>query len=89
MIRVSRAMVFAAGLGKRMRPVTNSTPKPLIKVAGRPIIDWILDRCEAAGVAEAVVNTHYFAEKVDGFNSHPGGEIVHFSATQGNRFHHL
>lgn len=65
MIRVSRAMVFAAGLGKRMRPVTNSTPKPLIKVAGRPIIDWILDRCEAAGVAEAVVNTHYFAEKVE------------------------
>lgn len=65
MMRISRAMVFAAGLGKRMRPVTNATPKPLIEIAGRSVLDRILDRCEAAGVAEVVVNTHYLAEKVE------------------------
>lgn len=65
MSSVSRAMVFAAGLGTRLRPVTDSTPKPLVEIVGRTILDRILDRCEAAGVAEAIVNTHYLAEKVE------------------------
>lgn len=59
------AMIFAAGLGTRMRPLTNTLPKPLVEVAGRTILDRILDRVDAAGVAKAVVNTHHLAEKVE------------------------
>ena len=59
-----RAMILAAGLGKRMRPITATTPKPLIEVAGRALIDHGLDRLERAGVVEAVVNVHYLADLV-------------------------
>jgi MurNAc alpha-1-phosphate uridylyltransferase len=55
------AMVMAAGLGKRMRPLTATRPKPLIEVAGRTLIDHVLDRLKAAGVAKAVINLHYLA----------------------------
>lgn len=55
------AMVMAAGLGKRMRPLTATRPKPLIEVAGRTLIDHVLDRLRAAGVAKAVINLHYLA----------------------------
>lgn len=55
------AMVMAAGLGKRMRPLTATRPKPLIAVAGRALIDHCLDRLQAAGVARAVINVHYLA----------------------------
>lgn len=55
------AMVMAAGLGKRMRPMTATRPKPLIEVAGRALIDHTLERLKAAGIAKAVVNVHYLA----------------------------
>jgi MurNAc alpha-1-phosphate uridylyltransferase len=58
-------MVMAAGLGTRMRPLTNDRPKPLIQVAGRALIDHMLDRLAAAGVSKAVVNVHYLADQLE------------------------
>jgi MurNAc alpha-1-phosphate uridylyltransferase len=58
------AMVLAAGLGTRMRPLTDRTPKPLIEVAGKPLLDHVLDRLADAGVAKAVVNVHYLGEQI-------------------------
>ncbi len=59
------AMVMAAGLGKRMRPLTASQPKPLVRVAGKPLIDHALDKLDAAGVARAIVNVHYMADALE------------------------
>lgn len=59
------AMVLAAGLGRRMRPITATTPKPLVEVAGRSLIEHVLTRLEAAGVERVVVNLHYLAELVE------------------------
>ena len=56
------AMVMAAGLGKRMRPLTASQPKPMVRVAGKPLIDHAFDRLAEAGVAKAVINVHYLPE---------------------------
>lgn len=58
-------MILAAGIGKRMRPVTATVPKPLIEVAGRALIDRALDRLMLAGVEEVVVNVHYLANLVE------------------------
>ncbi len=59
------AMVFAAGLGRRMRPITDTTPKPLVEVAGRALIDHCLDRFADNGVARAVVNVHWLADRIE------------------------
>lgn len=59
------AMVMAAGLGKRMRPLTATRPKPLIEVAGRSLLDRALDGVAAAGIRHAVVNAHYFADQIE------------------------
>lgn len=64
--RITRAFVLAAGLGKRMRPVTATTPKPLVEVAGKALIDHALDRAAEAGIDTAVVNVHYLADLVEG-----------------------
>ncbi len=60
-----RAMVLAAGLGTRMQPITDRLPKPLVEVAGKPLIDHVLDRLAEAGVEQAVVNVHYLADKIE------------------------
>lgn len=59
------AMVLAAGLGKRMRPLTATRPKPLVEVAGRSLLDRTLDHLQAAGVRKAVVNVHYLADQIE------------------------
>jgi MurNAc alpha-1-phosphate uridylyltransferase len=58
-------MVLAAGLGTRMRPLTDHKPKALVEVAGKPLIDHVLDRLRDAGARRAVVNVHHFAEQVE------------------------
>jgi len=63
--RVSAAMVLAAGLGTRMRPLTDLTPKPLVRVAGRPLIDHVLDRIDEAGIPHACVNVHHLADQIE------------------------
>ena len=59
------AMVMAAGLGKRMRPLTATRPKPLIEINGKALIDHVFDRLRAAGVSKAVVNAHYLADALE------------------------
>lgn len=59
------AMVMAAGLGKRMRPLTTTRPKPMVKVAGKPLIDHALDRLAEAGIANAVINVHYLPDALE------------------------
>ena len=59
------AMVFAAGLGVRMRPITHSLPKPLVKVRGRALIDYCLDRLAENGVERAIVNVHWLADQIE------------------------
>jgi MurNAc alpha-1-phosphate uridylyltransferase len=63
--RPKTGMVLAAGLGKRMRPLTDEIPKPMVRLKGRPLIDHVLDRLSAAGVARAVVNVHYRADVLE------------------------
>ncbi len=63
--RIETAMVMAAGLGKRMRPLTATRPKPLIRIGGKALIDYALDRIEAAGIGKVVVNAHYLADALE------------------------
>jgi MurNAc alpha-1-phosphate uridylyltransferase len=60
----TKAMVLAAGLGLRMRPLTERLPKPLVPVAGRALIDHVLDKLADAGVSEAIVNVHYLPDQI-------------------------
>lgn len=71
------AMLLAAGRGSRMRPLTDTTPKPLIPVAGRPILDRLVSALRTAGVERLVINTHWLAEQVEQYaNALSGAEVI-------------
>lgn len=56
-----KALIFAAGLGERMRPLTDSTPKPLLAVGGKPLVEWHLEKLAACGITDVVINTSWLA----------------------------
>ena len=76
-------MVLAAGLGTRMRAVSETIPKPLVPLAGRPLLGYALESLERAGVGEVVVNTHHLAEQIEdylvGHAARPGAPRIHIS----------
>ena len=74
-------MVLAAGLGKRMRPITDAMPKPLVQVAGKPLLDWGLDHLADAGVRNAVVNVHYLADQIEAHLARLGRPTTAFCAS--------
>lgn len=65
MSRPTTAMVLSAGLGKRMRPLTDLVPKPLVRLGGKPLVDHVLDRLAASGITHAIVNVHYLADRLE------------------------
>jgi MurNAc alpha-1-phosphate uridylyltransferase len=62
---VTRALVFAAGKGERMRPLTDDTPKPLLAAGGKPLVEWHLEKLAAIGVREVVLNIAWLAERFE------------------------
>ncbi|TMP43499.1 mannose-1-phosphate guanylyltransferase [Pseudoalteromonas citrea] len=65
-----KAILLAAGLGTRLRPITNTIPKCLVPIDGKPLLEIWLEKLVALGIEEILVNTHYFSEKVDEFIAH-------------------
>jgi MurNAc alpha-1-phosphate uridylyltransferase len=63
-MKIEDAMVLAAGLGTRLRPITDTKPKPLVPIAGKPMIDYGLDALAEAGIKRAVINVHHFADQM-------------------------
>lgn len=62
-----KAMIFAAGLGTRLRPLTNDRPKALVEVFGKPLLEWVILKLRENGIREVVVNVHHFADKIEAF----------------------
>ncbi|MDE1993209.1 MAG: nucleotidyltransferase family protein [Rhizobiaceae bacterium] len=74
---IKQAMVMAAGLGTRMRPITDTIPKPLVKIAGKPMIDYALDALRDAGVEQVAVNVHHHADQMEAhLRAYRGLEIL-------------
>jgi len=78
---VKRALIFAAGLGKRMRPLTESTPKPLLEVAGKSLIHYHIEKLVGCGISELVINAHWLANKLveELGDGHQFGARIHWS----------
>ena len=64
-----KAMILAAGLGARLRPLTDSIPKPMLKVAGKPLLEYHLERLSNAGITEIVINISWLADQIEGYFS--------------------
>ena len=64
-MQIDRAMILAAGLGTRMRPITNHLPKPLVQVADRSLLDWSLDNLQQGGISTVHVNVHHLADQIE------------------------
>jgi len=74
---ITSAMILAAGLGTRMRPITDTIPKPMVEVAGKPLIAYGLEACERLGVGRVVVNVHYLAPMlVEWLSARPGPDVL-------------
>jgi len=78
--KIESAMVLAAGLGVRMRPLTDDRPKPMVVLAGRTLLDWALDRIARVGVGRIVVNTHYRAEVIHRHLTGRAGIVISYEA---------
>ncbi|MBN8542930.1 MAG: nucleotidyltransferase family protein [Alphaproteobacteria bacterium] len=78
-MKINHAMILAAGLGTRMRPLSLTMPKPLIPVAGKPLIDWCLDWLEQGGIRHVVVNTSYLAEQIERYLDRRSSPEIHIS----------
>ena len=76
MTNVKTAMIMAAGLGTRMRPLTNNMPKPLVEVAGKALLDHVLDKARRAGVRKVVVNVHYLPEQIETHLAEKAGDLL-------------
>lgn len=76
-----KAMIFAAGLGTRLRPLTDAVPKAMVQVGGKPMLQIALDRCQAAGIQEVVINVHYLPDVIRQFLStyDSQGMTIHIS----------
>ena len=73
-----KAMILAAGFGSRLRPLTETTPKPLLQVGGKPLLQYHLRRLASAGITDIVINTSWWAEQIEGYfgdGSHYGVSI--------------
>ena len=75
-----KAMIYAAGLGTRLRPLTDDRPKALIEVGGKPMLQHVIENLKKAGITRAVVNVHHFAGKVIDFLDRNGNFVESFDA---------
>jgi len=78
-MKITHAIILAAGLGTRMRPLTNTMPKPLIPVRGVPLIDWCLDWLSDADISDVVINTSYLAQQLEDYLEGRPSPRIHFS----------
>jgi len=77
-----RAMILAAGKGRRMRPITNKTPKPMVRINGRPLLAHALARLEDAGVTDVVINTHHLGDQIRRHFKDYAGAALQFSGEE-------